>query len=386
MDDILKRRITTLIYDEYRKLKPSSKPVIKSNGTKEWTVLAGIIAWDHKTNTIQMICISTGVKALPNELLVRSNGKMLHDCHAEILSIRGLNAVILNHIKNLKEGGTSDLINQIGDKYEWKKENKLILYISRVPCGDASMDTIESQDDTSESYEILDENKMQYLDERNNTILRGRLNFSKKGVVRSKPGRYDSQITLSKSCSDKLCTKQVTSLLNCLTYELLSKPLYLDYILIPSLTRTDLIGLKRCFQDRLGGTSNEEQSHKPKKFKIENCDEKFLDDKQSKDETPSAMSSIKLYYDKSNVQEQAILNGVKNGSFTKGSKPLRKGCETAISRYSQWNLYNQINPVQDKSYLQFKKEHKTRRTMVEYIRQKLSSDGWIKTLEDNCSI
>jgi len=386
MDSVLKQRITALIYDEYSKLKPSSKPVIKSNGTKEWTVLASIVAWNSRDDKIRMICMSTGVKALPNELLKRSNGKMLHDCHAEILSIRGLNTVILHHIKNLKEGETSDLINEVDDKYIWKMENQLILYISRVPCGDASMNTIESQDETSETFEIPDDNKTQYLKCENSTILRGRLNFTKKGYVRSKPGRYDSQITFSKSCSDKLCTKQVTSLLNCLTYELLSEPIYLNYLIIPSLNETDSIGLKRCFQDRFQNTSDREQSYQPKLFDIENCEGKFVDDKQSVEETPSAMSSIKLYFDQFNIQEQAILNGVKNGSYSKGSKPLRKGCETAISRYSQWKLYNQINSERDKSYVQFKHHQKSRRVMVEHFRHVLSSAGWVPTLEDDCNI
>lgn len=384
METSLKNRLTTLIYDEYRKLKPSSRPVVKSNGTKEWTVLASIVAWNTETDHLRLITLSTGVKALPDILLLKSNGKMIHDCHAEILSIRGLNTVILNHIKNVEQGKLSDLLDKDNSKYTWKSENKIILYISRMPCGDASMDTMEDQNDAASQFEINDDDTSQYLLEGNTTILRGRLNFSKKGYVRSKPGRYDSQITLSKSCSDKLCMKQVTSLLNSITYDLLNEPVYIDYILIPSLEGTDFNGIERCFKTRLNNKYQKSDIHRPVFFVVETCDNEFIDDKKYDDETPSAMSSIKLYYDKSNVQEQAILNGVKNGSYTKGSKPLPKGCEPAISRLGQWKLFKEIDQDVTGSYLEFKGKQIARREMMDIVRQTLSPDGWIHTRKDDC--
>ncbi|KAG0668366.1 hypothetical protein C6P45_004718 [Maudiozyma exigua] len=384
MDTSLKNRLTTLIYDEYRKLKPSSRPVVKSNGTKEWTVLASIVAWNTETDHLRLITLSTGVKALPDILLLKSGGNMIHDCHAEILSIRGLNTVILNHIKNIEQGRLSDLLDKDNSKYTWKSENKIILYISRMPCGDASMDTMEDQKDPASKFEINDNDPSQYLFEGNTTILRGRLNFSKKGYVRSKPGRYDSQITLSKSCSDKLCMKQVTSLLNSITYDLLNRPVYIDYLLIPSLERTDFNGIERCFKTRLNNKYQESDIHRPVFFVVETCDNQFIDDKKNDDETPSAMSSIKLYYDKSNTQEQAILNGVKNGSYTKGSKPLPKGCEPAVSRLGQWKLYKEIDQNVTGSYLEFKGKQVARREMIGIVRQMLSFDGWIHTRKDDC--
>lgn len=386
MDTTLKNRLTTLIYDEYKKLKPSSRPVVKSNGTKEWTVLASIVAWNTTTDNLRLITLSTGVKALPDILLLKSNGRMVHDCHAEILSMRGFNTVILNHIKNIEQGKPSDLLEKDNSKYTWRPENKIMLYISRMPCGDASMDTMEDRSDSSSEFEITDDNQSQYLLEGNTTLLRGRLNFSKKGYVRSKPGRYDSQITLSKSCSDKICMKQITSLLNAVTYDLLTTPVYLDYILIPSLESTDLIGLERCFKDRLSKNDQELAIPPHVFFTVETCDNEFIDDKKYEDEAPSAMSAIRLYYDMSNVQEQAILNGVKNGSFVKGSKPLPKGCEIVVSRLGQWKLYKEINPNVTESYLEFKGKQTNRRNMIDRLRQKLSPDGWIHTRKDDCQV
>ena len=127
MDAALKDNIVTLIYDEYKKLKKSSKPVIRSNGTKEWTVLAGVVAWNTDTDSTKIISLATGVKALPNVALERSSGKMVHDCHAEILALRGFNSVLLQNIAFLKEGKTSEFIKEVNGRFAWHEKNKLIL-------------------------------------------------------------------------------------------------------------------------------------------------------------------------------------------------------------------------------------------------------------------
>lgn len=380
MDKDLKSRINASIIDEYQKLKSSSKPVIRSNGTKEWTILASMLVWNTKTDSIRLISLTTGVKALPDSLLDRSSGKMVHDCHAEILAIRGFNSVILKHISDLKSGKGSDLIDVMDGKYQWKPYLKLILYISRLPCGDASMDNVEIGDEDIHKFPVLNDDSYQFAKKDNRTILRGRLDFSKKSVVRTKPGRYDSIITYSKSCSDKLCVKQVTSLLNCLTFSLMNEPVYLDYLIVPNLSDNDIIGLKRCFKERLEGSS-----FPVNYFQIESCEGKFIDDKQSHNEDPSASSTIKLYCDdKSDVIEQVILNGVKNGFYTKGSKPLRKNCESIVSRYAQWSSYKELSIDTQVSYLTFKDRQQVRRSLISSVRHHLSPDGWIKTARDDC--
>lgn len=45
--DTLGDRIAKLLQDEYLKLSSACKPVIRSNGSKEWTVLSGIVAIDY---------------------------------------------------------------------------------------------------------------------------------------------------------------------------------------------------------------------------------------------------------------------------------------------------------------------------------------------------
>ncbi|CCF60351.1 hypothetical protein KAFR_0J02870 [Kazachstania africana CBS 2517] len=383
MNDSLGDEIAKLVYEEYDQLKASSKPVTRSNGTKEWTVLAAVVAINENADEkdLKLIAISTGVKAMPNARLDRSCGRILHDCHAEILALRGFNFVLLKNMQDLKNNETSSFLDKSaqGGKFRWKSKWKLALYVSRLPCGDASMDHLE---DASElDIEMSEDDRLQYIDPGKSKILRGRMNFKRKGAVRTKPGRLDSDITLSKSCSDKLCIKQITSALNSLTWELMETPVYLKYLVIPELNDTDKKALIRCFHTRLCSSLD-----LISRFQFLTYQGSFTDDKTSDSQLPSATSFIKVFPSQEHTIEQAILNGVKNGFYTKLDKPLRRGCESILSRYSQWNLYKSLKSDVENglSYLQFKAEQEQRRDLVENAKICLSHGSWIATLKDDC--
>ncbi|OQE10867.1 hypothetical protein PENVUL_c003G03170 [Penicillium vulpinum] len=67
------------------------------------------------------------------------------------------------------------------------------------------------------------------------TLLDGRAHFSLLGVVRRKPARMDAESTRSKSCSDKLALRQVSSLLSCETSRLVAptENAYLAGLILP---------------------------------------------------------------------------------------------------------------------------------------------------------
>lgn len=67
------------------------------------------------------------------------------------------------------------------------------------------------------------------------TLLDGRAHFSRLGVVRRKPSRADAVATKSKSCSDKLALRQVSSLLSCGSSLLVAatQNAYLEGIVLP---------------------------------------------------------------------------------------------------------------------------------------------------------
>lgn len=387
---LLGDRIAIVVEDGYKQLSAVCKPVIRSNGLEEWTVLAGLVAVDrHKSENMRLLSVATGVKALSDVALSRSHGKMLHDCHAEVLALRGFNTLLLEHMNFLKRTNRNetDLILRCPSTalYSLKPEWEIALYISTLPCGDASMNTLQAEGLTRENerQEIFvgDSDSIQYVDEKVKTVIRGRFNYDRHGVVRTKPGRYDSEITLSKSCSDKLCMKQVTSILNCMTWDLMSEPVYIKYLVVPLKNSTQMNDLRRSLHSRVRNLQ-----HYP--FEFLNCSRPFQDEKSLSKTEPSSMSSIKLFISlpDSDFIEEAILNGVKNGFYTKGTKALRRNCNPIISKYSQWKLYNNLRQeLPHIDYLDFKASKQDRNKLIETVREELSPDGWISTQRDNFS-
>ncbi|CCE64204.1 hypothetical protein TPHA_0G03640 [Tetrapisispora phaffii CBS 4417] len=384
-DNYIAEKVSATVHGEYSKLRPSSKPVIKSNSVPEWTVLAGIIAINNETGEFETIAITTGVKATPDADLDRSQGKIIHDCHAEILALRCFNIFLLDTINRISNhDGTSKFVQVTKtNSYEWNKKWDLALYISKLPCGDASMDDLMKVGDTAE-FEITDDNPLQYIDPKNKTTIRGRLNYKKRDVIRTKPGRYDSKITLSKSCTDKLCMKQVMGILDSTCSLLMKDPIFLQYIIIPRISGKESI-LKHAFIDRLRGGNFPVQE-----FKFISCENHFIDDNHDTTivREPALVNSIKIFMDNNRVMEQSIINGVKNGFYSKPKKPLRKNCEPIISRYSKWNLLKQIEfnraELLNVSYLEFKSTLTKRMTLQQEVRSLLSPDGWITTKKDDC--
>ncbi|ERF72644.1 hypothetical protein EPUS_05698 [Endocarpon pusillum Z07020] len=78
--------------------------------------------------------------------------------------------------------------------------------------------------------------------------LQGRGFFSDLGAVRRKPSRADAEPTLSKSCTDKLSIKQVTSLLSFPTYHLIgvTPNAYLSSLILPAMKYSEK-GFARAF-------------------------------------------------------------------------------------------------------------------------------------------
>lgn len=103
------------------------------------------------------------------------SGEILHDMHAEILALRAFNRYLLDH--------------RLG-------EFDAYLYVSKPPCGDASLSMFQGEAWPSKCIDSSE-------------IIRGRANYGAVGRIRTKPGRADSALTMSKSCSDKLARRQI---------------------------------------------------------------------------------------------------------------------------------------------------------------------------------
>ncbi|CAP94426.1 Pc18g02020 [Penicillium rubens Wisconsin 54-1255] len=285
----LSSRIASLVHAHFDALPTRSKPTIFPDGSREWIPMTGIVAVKgENTPSESLTCISvtSGAKCLSASHIPRCRGLVLHDCHAEILAIRAFNYwlltecnSVLSREKQLPNGhdpSASDnqkvsdspfiqrrKIGEVQDSngtpptewppFELRPDIKIYMYCTCAPCGDASMELCMAAQEDATPWEVIQEEgpspKPQDADDPGTeTLLDGRAHFSLLGVVRRKPARMDAESTRSKSCSDKLALRQVSSLLSCNTSRLVapSGNAYLAGLVLPE-DEISQVGCDRSF-------------------------------------------------------------------------------------------------------------------------------------------
>lgn len=237
-------KIASLAISTYLHALPprGAKPGIKSNGRLEWTVLAAfILSFPSQSSSSKreyaLISLGTGLKCLPYTS-IPPHGDFLHDQHAEVLARRGARLWLLNRLHSevttAEEAGLK-LFEKTGDGERWKlrQEVQVHLYVSTLPCGDASnkllkfqraaQDQVASKEGALTPAELLElhtsdhshpspEASIANLNGGDGSVVRGRASSSHpisssnnvSGSLRTKPGRPDSPPSISMSCSDKI--------------------------------------------------------------------------------------------------------------------------------------------------------------------------------------
>ncbi|KAF5388170.1 hypothetical protein D9615_000079 [Tricholomella constricta] len=178
----------------------------------------------------KIISIATGTKCLPTSRYP-FKGEVLHDSHAEVLARRGAIRWFLEEIHRCESPGTyqsSWIFRGPEGKYDLKEGVQVSLYISAVPCGDASMRFLASVQD--EEMAALKDSTL-YAPLGPDEASRGRDNYARLGVLRTKPGRADSPQTLCMSCSDKIASWSALGFQGALASQFLC-PLYLSAVVI----------------------------------------------------------------------------------------------------------------------------------------------------------
>ncbi|KAI8096175.1 adenosine deaminase/editase [Halteromyces radiatus] len=248
--------------NQYNKLGKNGKPQLHATKA-EWTILATILAVhcvNEQDYTITVLSMGTGLKCLPFSRLDQE-GQLVHDAHAEVLARRGFIKYLLRHPDTL---------------FHYNDDGKLVprpgytfhMYVSQSPCGDASMSAIaenqteESKQsfhtggkrkiDSDSSYSVLHQhtyaNKRQKRTDDTATLQRGRYDYQKFGILRTKPGRLDSEPSLCMSCSDKLARWNVLGIQSAMLSHIFD-PIYLDSIVIGDLFEKE--SLERALYGRL---------------------------------------------------------------------------------------------------------------------------------------
>lgn len=183
---------------------------------------------DHR----HLISYASGSKCLPLAALP-SGGEAIHDSHAEVLARRGAVRWFMQEINRINNGHSSSWISrhpQHRHRFRLFPNASLILYISTVPCGDASITLLADAQDAAMKH-LKDSNRHTTKEPESPLLVRGRSNYALSSVLRTKPGRADSPPTISLSCSDKIAKWSVLGIQGALLSRILD-PIYIDQILI----------------------------------------------------------------------------------------------------------------------------------------------------------
>ena len=241
-------RVAQTALDAYARLPNTGKPQ-----GKERTALAVFVAHDENDDTVTPVAVGTGTKCMGSLDERGCAGDRVADAHAEIIARRALVRSILDDARRILHDDNDD-DNNNNDRRETQASSSsltllvrdgtanrkctlragvtLHLYVSCLPCGDASI--LEHAAATTGAKPLLEASSMPPSAH----VVEARDAPAAIGAARRKPGRGFA--THCMSCSDKYAKMTLLGVQGSLALAVLSAPIYLDSIVSHAAT---------CFAD-----------------------------------------------------------------------------------------------------------------------------------------
>ncbi|XP_021717487.1 tRNA-specific adenosine deaminase 1-like isoform X1 [Chenopodium quinoa] len=260
--------ISDKVFSLFNSLPKKGKPQ-----GREVTVLAAFLL-SSPSQDLEVVALGTGTKCLPRSSR-SSNGDVVNDSHAEIIARRALLRFFYSQIHSYcdlserpqgVDGRKLPLYLEIDGsgqgRYKIKEGWNLHMYISQLPCGDASLSLPQSLRTISfgEEFPASSTNVFHPPGEITSEALLKKNGDCPTitGLVQRKPGR--GVTTSSVSCSDKIARWNVVGIQGAMLSYLL-QPVYISSVTIgQSCSSSQTLSLKeslrRALYDRLTPLSN----------------------------------------------------------------------------------------------------------------------------------
>lgn len=263
LSDIFIENLVRNCFNVYDKLPKTGKPI-----EKEWTVLSCFIEYDKSNENLEVVSLGTGSKCI-GATKMSPTGCLLNDSHAEVFARRGFLLYLYDNIDKALKHEPSVFNHQDG-QLKLKDDIEFIFYSSQLPCGDASIISVdggeehygdvlklqkrEAEVDVCE-IEVKKQKMEDYVNKTGAKCLPHCEQDSKEmgiiqlhlGQVRTKPGRGDR--TLSVSCSDKIAKWIHLGVQGCLL-NMLCEPIYIKHFIFGAGVPYSEESLQRAFLNR----------------------------------------------------------------------------------------------------------------------------------------
>jgi tRNA-specific adenosine deaminase 1 len=241
----LANSISELCLMFYAKL-PNAKRLLKNT---EWTIFSAIVM--ERESRLEVVAAGTGTKCIGG-MMLSENGDILNDSHAEIICRRAFIRFLLSQIRATKSSGGQSIFKFDEDEKRFKMSDvKFHMFTTSSPCGDASIYTINDNQDEPEtkkakiSSSILPDGftgaKLLFFEDVEDVMAQT------EGKIRIKPGKGDR--TMSLSCSDKIARWNLMGIQGCLMSSIVD-PIYLSSVVLADGTPFNQTAMERALFKR----------------------------------------------------------------------------------------------------------------------------------------